>query len=381
MHNQIPYDIILEKLGGFRMNEELQMLFNEFENKIREEDMSNPDKDDPNGKYNFYIPKIRDYLIVYLNREIQEKNYSERVRLYFQEVFNRECLIEATMFYVENVKARGTSNDIEKRINAITDFLIAYNHFYEIVLKLSYTMTFFQTEDLQAEIVLRLEKKGYIMLESEEIPAMHEAEYKFILEYYNSLQPLQNRQLQALILLQLTFLYGLSLSTLKNLRRNDINMDTRTIEILSKSKKEKIVLELPYSIYSNIKTHIEDSNFQDNELFFFTRESKLGKRTHKPIASSFITDEFKTIKEKYIATQNHDEYIANRFTHYGAIKYAIANMLECNMNIASIINLTGRDTKFILSCKPKNTFTSKQQSNYINCKLRDTDTYNDFNIY
>lgn len=38
------------------MTIELQHIFNEFERKIREEDKLNPDKDDPNGKYSFYVP-------------------------------------------------------------------------------------------------------------------------------------------------------------------------------------------------------------------------------------------------------------------------------------------------------------------------------------
>lgn len=364
------------------MTEELQLLFKEFEKKIQEEDKINPEKDDPNGKYNFYIPKIRDYFMVYLNKQITEKNYCGRERLYFEKVFNREYLIEATIFYVEKCKARGVSErNMEKRVNAITDFLIAYKHFYEIVLKLKYTMPIFQTDDLLADIKARLENKGYILLESEEVPAMQQAEYDFILKYYNSLQPLQDRQLQVLIILQLTFLYGLSLSTIKNLRVHDINMDTRTLEILSKSKDEKIILELPYSIYKNIELHIKNSDFHDDELFFFTRNSKNGVKQSKPITSSFILDDFKVIKEQYISSQNHDEYIANRFTHYGAIKYAIANMLECNMNISSIINLTGRDIKFILSCKPQTTLISKQQDNYINCKLRGTKAFSDFNVY
>lgn len=112
------------------MIQELQLLLNEFEEKIKAEDKMNPEKDEPNGKYNFYIPKIRDYFIVYLNQQITEQNYCGRERLYFEKVFNRESLIEATIFYVENCKSRGVSDtNKEKRVNAITDFIIAYKHF------------------------------------------------------------------------------------------------------------------------------------------------------------------------------------------------------------------------------------------------------------
>lgn len=240
-------------------------------------------------------------------------------------------------------------------------------------------MPMFQPDDLLVDVKARLERKGYVLLESEEHPAIQQAEYDFILKYYNSLQPLQDRQLQVLIILQLTFLYGLSLSTIKNLCLRDINMETRTIEILSKSKAEKIVLELPYSIYKNIELHIKNSGIHDDDLLFFTLNTS-GKQ-NKPISSSFILNDLKTIRDQYILDQKHDEYIADRFTHYGAIKYAIANMLECGMNISSIINLTGRDIRFILSCKPQNALNSKQHSNYINCKLRLTRVFSEFNEY
>lgn len=362
------------------MNAELQYLFDEFERKIKEEDKINPDKDDPNGKYSFYIPKIRDYLMVYLDNQIVTTNYADRVRLYFQNVFNREHLIEAAMFYVENCKTRGVSeNDKEKRASSISDFLIAYNHLCDIVLKLEYTMPLLLTEDLSAEIRTRLENKGYIILEAEQFPAIHQGEYEFICNFFHAQFPLHGKQLQVWIILQLSFLYGLSFSTIRNLRTNNIDLVTRTIKILNKSKDETITLELPYTIFKNVETHIKSNELRDNELLFFTRVSKGAGEQATPIPSTFLSETFKTIKEQYSAKQKHDEYVANRFTHYGAIKYAIANMLELNMNISSIVSLTGRDTKFILSCKPQKTLSGKTQSNYLNCIIRSSSTFSDFN--
>ena len=361
------------------MNIILQNLFNSFEEKIKAEDKINPDKDEPNGKYNFYIPKIRDSLLVYLDEQIS-KNYIDRERLYFEKVFNRESLIEATMFFVENCKTRGVSDiNKEKRTNSISDFIIAYNHFYEIVLKLQYNMTIFQTDDLFADIRTRLENKGYILLESEQYPAIQQKEYEFICQYFCEQLPLQDKQLQVWIILQLSFLYGLSFSTIRNLHTKDIDLNTRTVKILNKTKDETILLELPYSLFKNIELHIQKSNLDEEDLFFFTRTYKNSKKQSKPIISSFLSEEFNTIRDLYLSQQIHDEYVGNRFTHYGVIKYAIAKMLECNMNIPSIVNLTGRNIKFILSCKPEKTLRTNEQSNYINSKLRSIDTFMEFN--
>lgn len=362
------------------MNNVLLNLFNEFERKIKSEDKMNPEKDEPNGKYNFYIPKIRDYFLIYLDDQITNREYNNRERLYFEKVFNREYLIEATMYYVENCKTRGVSNESkEKRANSINDFLIAYNHFYDIVLKLEYNMILFQTDDLYPDIRTRLENKGYILLESEQFPAIQKEEYNFICEYYRKQFPLQDRQLQVWIILQLSFLYGLSFSTIRNLRTKDIDSDTRSLKVLNKTKDETIILELPYSIYKNIETHIHNCSLKSNDLFFFTRNFTNDKKESKTITSSFLAEDFNSIKEQYISQLKHDEFVGNRFTHYGVIKYAIANLLECNMNIPAIVNLTNRDIKFILSCKPEKTLKSHEQSNYINSKIRSIETFMNFN--
>lgn len=47
--------------------------------------------------------------MIYLNEQMVSRNYAERERLYFEKVFNREYLIEATMYYVENCKTRGVT--------------------------------------------------------------------------------------------------------------------------------------------------------------------------------------------------------------------------------------------------------------------------------
>ncbi len=361
-------------------NNELQNLFEEFEAKIKSEDKLNPEKDDPNGKYNFYIPKIRDYFFVYLEKDMEQNGRKNDLQKYFQEYFNRKCLIDATMYYVENCKARGVSNENnEKRANAINDFIIAYKHFYDIVLKLRFNMFFLQTDDLFADIKTSLEKKGYVILDSEQFPAIQKEEYNFICKYYLNQNSLQDKQLQIWIILQLSFLFGLSFSTIRNLRTNDFDLKTRSLNILAKNKDEIITLDLPYSIFMNIDNHIEKSDLNDGDLFFFTRNFKNDKNQSKPITSSFLSEEFDTLKKQYLAQENHDDIVGNRFTHYGVIKYAISNMLQCNMNIPSILNLTGRDIKFILSCKPEKTLKSHEQSNYINSKLRSIDTFMKFN--
>lgn len=184
------YDAIISKkiAGGYRMDK-LQELLDEFEEKIKKEDLKNVDKDDPNGQYNFCIPKIKNYFIPFIRKNLQEINYIGREEQFFQSVFSREYLIEATIFYVETAKTRGVYDDSKtKRCNSINDFLIAFGKFYELVLKNKFRMMSVHTylpatEELVADIRMRLEKKGYVLLEAEEFPAIQSEEYDFVKKY------------------------------------------------------------------------------------------------------------------------------------------------------------------------------------------------------
>lgn len=184
------YDTIISKkiAGGYRMDK-LQELLDEFEEKIKKEDLKNVDKDDPNGQYNFCIPKIKNYFIPFIRKNLQEINYIGREEQFFQSVFNREYLIEAIIFYIETAKTRGVYDDRKtKRCNSINDFLIAFGKFYELVLKNKFRMMSVHTylpatEELVADIRMRLEKKGYVLLEAEEFPAIQSEEYDFVKKY------------------------------------------------------------------------------------------------------------------------------------------------------------------------------------------------------
>ncbi len=372
------YDtIISNKIAGGYLMDKLQELLDEFEEKIKKEDLKNVDKDDPNGQYNFCIPKIKNYFIPFIWENLQEINYIGREEQFFQSVFNREYLIEATIFYVETAKTRGVYDDSKtKRCNSINDFLIAFGKFYELVLKNKFRMMSVHTylpatEELVADIRMRLEKKGYVLLEAEEFPAIQSEEYDFVKKYFESINSLSDKQLQSYIIIQLTFLYGLSFSTIRNIHTRDVDLEKRTLKILSKDKKDYIILELPYSIFKNMNKHISQNSLDNDELIFFTKEKR---KNDTPIASSFLKDVLTRVKDLYAEQYNCNEIVLKRFTHSGMIKYAISNMLEANLDFATIENLTSRDIKFILSCRPYRS-NSEKQSNYINMKIRATNTY------
>ena len=52
--------------------DKLQELLDEFDKRIRKEDLKNVDKDDPNGQYNFYIPKIKNYFIPFIEESLKD---------------------------------------------------------------------------------------------------------------------------------------------------------------------------------------------------------------------------------------------------------------------------------------------------------------------
>lgn len=135
------------------------------------------------------------------------------------------------------------------------------------------------TEELVADIRMRLEKKGYVLLEAEEFPAIQREEYDFVKKYFESVNSLSDKQLQSYIIIQLTFLYGLSFSTIRNIHTRDVDLEKRALKILSTDKKDYIILELPYSIFKNMNKHISQNSLDNDELIFLLK--KKGKMIHQ----------------------------------------------------------------------------------------------------
>ena len=87
---------------------------------------------------------------------------------------------------------------------------------------------------------------------------------------------------------------------------------------------------------------------------------------------SIIVDEY---KEKVC----DDEAVLRRFTQYGMVRYAIIQMLNANINIAHIVDLTGVDVEFVMNCREEDMYESKNLSDYLNIKLRMIKTFSAFN--
>lgn len=363
--------------------DELDILIQEFEIRLKEKDKVNKQKKEKNSLRNAYLPRIRDYFIPFIREDFisYQSDYIGREKIYFESIFNRESIIKATIYYVLNSMTKGIEHGVKKKkISSISDFLSSFNSFFELVLNDRYHMNMsscmpFQ-EKLANEIKERLVQMGYDLQETKNNPAIRKIEYDFILDYFqNIVNKISDKQLQVFIIFQLSLLYGLSNKTIVDIKVNDIDLERRTLKIVSKNKLEHIILELPYKIFCEIRNHIENNRLVKEELLFY-KESKDEKNV---IDSSFYTDIIDNIQSEFSLKFGCENLESDRFTQYGMVKYAIGNMLDENINVKAIEQVTGRDIKFIMSCTPDSKSTTIEFNNYVNAKLRNTSTYKDCN--
>ncbi len=87
----------------------------------------------------------------------------------------------------------------------------------------------------------------------------------------------------------------------------------------------------------------------------------------------------KVIVDEYKKKISDDEVVLRRFTQYGMVRYAIIQMLNANVNIAHIVDLTGVDVEFVMNCRDEDMYESKNLSDYLNIKLRMIKTFTAFN--
>lgn len=87
----------------------------------------------------------------------------------------------------------------------------------------------------------------------------------------------------------------------------------------------------------------------------------------------------KVIVDEYKKKISDDEVVLRRFTQYGMVRNAIIQMLNANVNIAHIVDITGVDVEFVMNCRDEDMYESKNLSDYLNIKLRMIKTFTAFN--
>lgn len=74
-------------------------------------------------QYNQYVPKLRDYLVPYIELNYRDYNLKE----IFQNEFTKTDIINSSVYYIEK-------NPNVQRISAIDDYLIALNRLFDELL-------------------------------------------------------------------------------------------------------------------------------------------------------------------------------------------------------------------------------------------------------
>ncbi|GAA4653976.1 hypothetical protein GCM10023142_11140 [Anaerocolumna aminovalerica] len=359
------------------MMDELAKLLELFEVQLNILDALNSEKKNTkDGLKGTYLYKIRDYFINYISDVISSEGYNDRVKLFFETVFNRNHIIGSAVYYVEKNKPKG-ANELskERKASSVDEYFIALNRFHELVLVKEYhNPTIFKllsySDELKAEVIEKVEADGFELLEKESYPAIQKNEYEYILNFMENKSRISDLDRKVIILFKLLLLYGITVRKVSKIKVNHIDLKKRTLKIECKRHDylQNVYLELPYGLYIDIEEYIKIKGLDAEDYLFDIEENE-------SLPSSVFSFLLYKIKKAYSMEVNNNSLILKRFTAYGMAKYAISNMLDASINIPVIEMLTDRTVDFILSCRPEKIKNSADYNHYINYKMRSTSTY------
>ena len=357
---------------------ELERLYSLFEQEIKRRDLQNPKlKSNKKSLQGVYPYKIKEYFLPFIENEVIKLTYENKIDIFWNAVFNRQHIIDATVFYVKNNRPKGADlNTLERSESSIDDFFKAFNQFYEIVLTKEYKNPTLRelipfSKNLKKDVVEQIKDEEYTLIGKKSYPAIQTQQYDFIMKFLNAESGFSNKDKQVAIIFKLLLLYGITLDKMAGILQNNFNWERRILKIENKKNTDvntqNIMIEVPFTLAKEIKDLLS-SDDQNAPLFPFVKNGTL------PTGSfSYLLNK---IKNKYEKENSVDEIILNRFTAYGMQKYAIRKMLEVSITTPTIVMLTGHAKEFVESCRPKQ--MRKSLNHYVNYKLRSIDTYEDF---
>lgn len=123
---------------------------------------------------------------------------------------------------------------------------------------------------------------------------------------------------------------------------NNYDYKRRAIEISRDDERDKIYLEIPYSLALEIEEYLESRNAEKSDYL-------LAKNSNTQIDPSFVKDTLDVIREEYEEIFDKDDGV-NQFTVTGIQKFAIVQMILAGMNQAVIKEFTGQGDDILEDC-------------------------------
>lgn len=329
-------------------------------------------------KRNQYVPKIRDYLIPYIEQNISFNESPEGIEQLFQYDITRNHLIESTIHYVKN------PNVISE--TGINDYIIAFVQFFDFLRKehiensnITKLISIDKPTTIKKEIIEKIDKESIKKLNPPiKDPPINDDEFKFILSYCKEIDESNYKDFERAIIIKLLLFLGLKASKLYNLKHSDFDYDSGVLKIPSEANNKGYEIHLPYSLTISLRKlkEYQTKNFiETNGLLFLTDKEK--KITH-----TWISELLSEIKNYYNAQYEIDSFIfeleseKNHFTQTGLIKYSIIKMIEKGINPSVIQDFTGHGLNTYNDCQEIVNQTKLEEKNrYLDSKLRSIETY------
>lgn len=274
-------------------------------------------------------------------------------------VLTCEQIIDAGVFYVDNTKKVTNIAAVQKYLSAVGELCrrIIFKKYPNSILK-----SIVDFQQLCDEMADRATKE----LQGKTVHAhLSDVDYEKLNQYLNNLDDSQYKQQIIIAVFRMTLLYGFKIGIIAAIKRNDFDELRNILKIHSEDRKDSFSIELPFLLSKQIEKIKKCDQFESEYLFL--------SENGQTLSSDYFDNALRNISKEIHA--------AKKITTTGLSKFAVVNMFLEGMNPITISQITGMKDVQLKYCQRVAYEKTKGDTNrYINSKLRNIPTYDDFNF-
>lgn len=326
------------------MNKDLEQLLREFEQGLTK------------GKYDSYMPILRNSFIPYLEKE-RYKDIEESVDRFFEMLVSPNDIIYGGVYYIDSTPKVTNESAIDKYLTSVSEFFksVIFPKWPKCPLSTAENFKGYYNDILTRSNKKLKKHESRIHLDEDSITNLLECLYEL-----NDVS-FKNIMLKAVI--PLILLYGFKIGTIAELKRENFDNVMRVIKI--KLEDDIVNLELPYNVFLYVN-EIYQKNVGEIYLFDTAKDQRL------------VSDYFDDFLVKY----NKKINAKSKITLDGLAKFAVINMFYVGMNPIVIGQISGMKDINLNYCQRQAWEKNKIQLNgYVNSKIRGIDIYDGFGLY